>query len=213
VEDKVLEKKEGWQMNVEIYEDYVIKSPKNKEQMRKKIEKHLIKKNQLYLLDEKINFIHSSISNSLKIIDDSNVPMKLLANATIKNGVIKQDKVVLVKERLYELMAKGEIIKAKKIIDKVIDFIIELWKYKIHENTYKFYSSYGIDSNEEVVLVDFLEITNDAESVKKQIGKKKWDKPKRYFGKVERELREYFINLSNKKLTIDTFRKYWGKRL
>lgn len=210
MKDKILDKKEGWQMNVEIYENYVKKYPKNKKQIREKIKDYLIYKNQLHLLEEKVEYIHSSIFKSLKIISNSKVPMNILANPTIKNGIIKQDRVIIVKEKLDELIMKGDTKSAKEIIDKIVSFIIELWEYKIHENTCKFYSSYGINKKGKIVLVDFLEITNNVESVENQIGKRKWDKPKRYFGKVNKELREYFIEIANKNLTLDTFRKNWG---
>lgn len=210
MEDKIIKKVEGWQMIVDIYEDYVIKRPKNKEQMRKKIQEHLASKKKLHLLDERIDKLQSDIYNSIKIIQSSNIPKSFLANAIIKKKFIKQEKVILLKEKIDELSINGNIVKTKEIIDKLINFIIELWKYKIHENTYKFYSGYGVNKKEEIVLIDFLEITNNKEKVKKQIINKKWNKPRRYFNKVEKDTADYFIYLANKKLTLANFERNWG---
>lgn len=107
-------------------------------------------------------------------------------------------------------MKYGNEKEAKRLIRCLIDFIISLWNYKIHENTYKFYSCYGIDKNGNVVLIDFLEITDDKEKVIKQIGNRKWNKSRRYFGKVNDKISNYFIELANKKLTLKILKENWG---
>ncbi len=205
------EYKEGWQCFVEIEGNKVIKRLKTKEEMSKKIKEYLKFKNSLELLGERTEKVHSDIKNSLKIIKESSIPKTLLANAEINNNMIKQDKVVLIGDKISELLNENKTEEAEKLIMVLADFILELWRYKIHENTYKFYSNYGLDSNGNVVLIDFLEITDNQEKVKKQIINKKWDNPEGDLHKMNIKISNFFIKLLNKKLTLDNLEKNWGE--
>jgi len=202
--------KEGWQCFVQISEDKVIKKIKTKEEMFDSIRRYLEANNQLDELEEKVDKINLSTINSLRIIQKSKIPKKYLANASIKENLIEQDRIMPLGDKIIELIKYRDEKEAKKLIEHLIDFIITLWKYKIHENTYKFYSCYGIDKNNDIVLIDFLEITDDKEKVTKQIMDKKWDKPKRYFGKIDEKISDYFIELTNRRLTLNTLERNWG---
>jgi len=201
--------KEGWQCFVQIDEDKVIKRIKTKEEMFYSIRRHLEANNKLDKLEERVDKINLSMINSLRIIQESKIPRKYIANANIQDNIIEQDKVILLGEKINGLIRSGNEKEAKRLIEYLIDFIITLWNYKIHENTYKFYSCYGIDKNNNIVLIDFLEITDDREKVTKQIMNKKWNKPERYFGKIDKKISDYFIELANKKLTLKTFQENW----
>lgn len=201
--------REGWQCFVKFEGDKVVKKIKTKKEISKSVKRYLESKDSLDLLGERVEKIHSDIGNSLKIVEISNTPKSFLANAKIKENIIEQDKVISVGEKVNELIKGGNEKEAKKVIEDLIDFIIELWEYKIHENTYKFYSNYGVDKNGSIVLIDFLEITDDKEKVKKQIKNKKWEKPEKYLHKIDKKIADYFIEQANKKLTLNNLEKNW----
>lgn len=202
---------EGWQCFVEIEGNSVIKILKTKEEVSKKIKEYLEFTNSLEMLEERTEKVYSDIKNSLEIVKSSRVPKDLLANAEINNNKIKQDKVVVIGDKIKELLNENNRKGVERLIIDLVEFILELWRYNIHENTYKFYSNYGLDSSENIVLIDFLEITNDKEKVKKQIINKKWDKPKKYANEVDKESAGFFIQLANKQLILDNLEKNWGK--
>jgi len=129
MEDKILEKKEGWQMNVEIYEDYVIKYPKNKEQIIESILPYLKSIGKEEELEERTIKMIDGTSKALQIIKKVNIPYKYLAGMIVlENGKIKQDKVLLLDDIFENLKDKQQI---KKIIDDYINFVVLLWKYCI----------------------------------------------------------------------------------
>lgn len=206
------EHKEGWQCFVEINDSCVIKKFKTKEQIAKKIEEYLnTEKKSPESLEERTDRVYADIKNSLRILENSNIPRNLLANAKISKDTIKQDKVFLLGDKINELLDKNKLDEAKKLIRSLIDFILELWKYKIHEKTYKFNLNYGVDNGGNIVLIDFLEITDDKEKVKKQIVNKKWDKPERYLDKIDMKIARFLLDLANKELNLDNLEKNWGK--
>ena len=205
------EYKEGWQCFVEIEGNKVIKRLKTKEEVSKKVKEYLKIKNSLELLEERTEKVYSDIKNSLEIIKESRIPKVYLANAEISNNIIKQDKVISIGDKIRELLNENKTGDAEKLIIALVDFIIELWKYKIHEYNYKFYSNYGINNKGNIVLIDFLEITNDKDKVRRDIIKEKWDNPERYLYKIDIKIANLFVKISNKKLTLDNLEKNWGK--
>ena len=205
------EYKEGWQCFVEIEGNNVIKRIKTKEEVSKKVKEYLMFKNSLELLEERAEKVYSDIKNSLKVVEESRIPKAYLANAEINNNTIKQDKVVLIGDKISELLNENRTEEAEKLVTTLADFIIELWRYKIHEYNYKFYSNYGLDKNGNIVLIDFLEITNDKEKVRKHITNKKWDNPERYLHKINIKIANFFVKILNKRLTLDNLEKNWGR--
>ncbi|MFA4887120.1 MAG: hypothetical protein WC595_02825 [Candidatus Nanoarchaeia archaeon] len=204
------EYKEGWQCFVEIEGNKVIKRLKTKEEVSKKVKEYLMFKNSLELLEERTEKVYSAIKNSLEVVKESGIPKVYLANAEINNNIIKQDKVVPIGDKISGLLNENRREEAEKLIITLASFILELWRYKIHEYNYKFYSNYGLDNNGNIVLIDFLEITNDKEKVRRHIISKKWDNPERYLHKIDIEIANLFVRILNKNLTLDNLEKNWG---
>ncbi|MAG50558.1 hypothetical protein CL621_02875, partial [archaeon] len=100
--------------------------------------------------------------------------------------------------------------KAKKLIDLSINLMIKLWRYGIHEKTFKFTSNIGV-INKDAVLLDIFELTDNKMKVKKQIKKKPWDKFERLSKEMPEDLARYFIKQANKKFTIINLNKNWMK--
>jgi transcriptional regulator of heat shock response len=195
----------GWQCWVDFYEDYVIKTPKNREEIKEKIEKFLRRKNKIEELDKRTNKMISDIKESTKIIKKSKIPRSELANLEfIGKGKIKQKRVAPLDEFLKKLNEKERF----KLIDKIIKFLLKLWSYGIHEKTFKLFSNLGIDEDN-IVLIDVFEIATNKSKVLKQIKKKSWEKTENYKKYLSEKEINYLIKKLNKTLTIENLDKYW----
>ncbi len=197
----------GWQCWIDIYEGYVIKTPKNKKEIETEVRKFLAWKSKLEELDKRTNKMLSDIKDSTKIIKKSKIPKELLADLEfIENNKVKQKKVIDLKEKIKKSKSK----ETKELLDKIIKFWLELWKYRIHEKTFKFLSNLGWDGKR-VVLIDVFELTSNKKKVLKQIKKKQWNKPERFEKHLSKELLDYFMDQLDKNLTEKNLDKYWGK--
>ena len=210
MEDKILEKREGWQMNVEIYENHVIKYPKNKEQIIKSVLPYLKSIGKEEELEERTTKMIDGANKALQILKKVNIPSKYLAGMIVlENGKIKQDKVLLLDD-IFENLKDGQQI--KKIIDDYINFVVFLWKCGVHENTYKMHSNFGI-LNDQLVLIDPFEITDKKEKVLSQIKRKKWAKHSKYGDNLSEEMKEYLIKKANETWTEEKLNEVWGVNL
>ena len=198
----------GWQANVEYFDDYVIKTPKTTQEIREKIKRYYADSTDL---ERKIKKLQEDWKNSIKIIKSGKIPLKLLAYPQfIDNDKIKQRRVKMLSEKFNELISKNNIMGAKKLVDKVIKFIITLWSYGIHEITFKFYSEMGLlDDN--LVLVDIGELTNDKEIVREQLleGNKKLESLRHLH---HDKILDYYQEQIKKRLTVKTLDKLWGSK-
>lgn len=206
---KMLEKIEGWQSKVEFYNDYVIKRLKSLQEVKNTIEEYLKHKNELRKLDETVKRTIKLTKESLKIIKKTNAPKSYFGNPEfLENNKIKQKRAILMSDALKNLVNQSKINDAKKLIDKYIKLILKLWEYKIHELNYKIYSNYGI-INDEVILIDFLEITKNKEKVVEYIAKKKWKNKEDLKKRIPFELIEYYIQKMDKNITLNNLEKFW----
>ncbi len=200
----------GWQCWVEMKQDYVIKTFKTKKEIAKTVKRYLDSIGKEEELDKRVEQMLLNIKESTKIIKSSNIPKKLLAFPIFLNdGKIKQRRAIVLDNKFDELLEEGKKKEVKKLVDESIDFIIELWKYGIHEKTFKFYSNFGI-LNEDVVLIDLFELTNKKEKVEKQIKSKVWkhlEKLKEHFAP---EVMEYFLKQVEKRLTVKKLNEVWS---
>ena len=205
----------GWQFWVDIYDDYVIKTPKNREEVEEEVKKFLIWKNKIEELEERTNKMISDVKYSEKIIKRTKVPRKFLADLEfIKEGKIKQKKVVLL-ENEFNRLSKNE---QEGLVKKICKLILELWEYGIHEKTFKILSNFGVNGNYglssgQVVLIDPFEITSDKEKVLNQIINKKWHKPEVFRKHLSEEMTNYLIMELDKTFTEENLNKYWKKKL
>lgn len=198
-------RKGGWQCWVDLYDSYVIKTPKNRAEIKQEVEKFLKWKNKLEELNERTDKMLFDVKNSAKIIKKSKIPKRLLADLEfLENGKIKQKKVLVLEETLKKL--KG--IEKLKLIDKVAKFLLELWKYGIHEKTFKFFSNLGIDKNK-IVLIDVFELTSNKNKVLKQIRKRKWTKPEKFQKHLSTKQIDYLIKKLDKTFTEKNLEKFW----
>lgn len=203
----------GWQVNVEYFDDYVIKTPKTKEETSNKISKHLEKKDKIHELEDTIDKIQNDWKSSIKIIKNSNIPLKYLAFPEfLKEGKIKQRKVDMLVYILNDLFKKNKFNEIEIIAKELYEFIWTLWSYGFNEKTYKIGTEFGI-LNDQMVLIDLGELSNNKEDVKKQIMKKKWSGLKiiNLYAGEKSEL--IFKKLAEEMLTLEKLNEVWGSKL
>ena len=195
----------GWQCWVELYNSYVIKTPKSREEIKQEVEKFLRWKNKLEELEERTDKMIFDIKNSSKIIKKSKIPKKLLANLEfIGNDKIKQKKVLSLDQALKNLKEKERF----ELINKIMKFLLKLWTYGIHEKTFKLFSNLGIDEGK-IVLIDVFEITSNKEKVLKQLKKRSWAKPDNYKKHLSNKKVDHLIKKLDKTFTKRNLEKHW----
>ncbi len=203
----------GWQVWVDVYKDYVVKTPKTKKEIAVEVKEFLKwQKKPMSKMDEIVDKMISDINDSKRIIIKSKVPRVLVGNAEFFDNKIKQSKASSLKDEINKLGDKKKIEEVKKLIDDLLMLVETLWEYGIHEKTFKFFTNYGLLDNK-VILVDFLEVTNWKKTAEKQLRKKKWNKPDRLKETLNPEMLDYFLDKGSKILTVENLRRHWKKKL
>ncbi|MGD9276167.1 MAG: hypothetical protein PVJ67_03255 [Candidatus Pacearchaeota archaeon] len=212
-ENMTNKRKGGWQFWVEDFGNYVIKTPKNKKEISDSVINWLRYINKLEEHDKRVNNMVCDLKNSTRLIKKSKIPLSILADLEfLDNGKIKQKKVIVLEEEFQKLIKQKNLKQAKKLIDQTIKLLIELWKYGLHEKTYKFYSNIGILNNN-LFLIDPFELTGDKKKIEKQIKKKKWRNQVKYSKNSLKELSLYFEKKMNEEMTFKRLNKLWKQNL
>ena len=205
-------KKGGWQTNIKYFKNYVIKTPKTEQEIRERITPHYERIGDIPRIKEKIKKLKSDWINSVKIVKSGIIPLELLAFPEfLRDGKIKQKRVKMLSEEFEELISANKLKESKRLVDKVIEFILNLWSYGVHEVTFKFYTEMGL-LNGNIVLVDIGELTDDKEVVKRQLikGYKKLEDLRKYH---HDKILNYYQDQIKKKLTIDKLNKVWDSKI
>jgi len=207
---KINERKGGWQVNVEYFDDYVIKTPKTDSEMRETISRYLNHIGKPEQLDKRVKDMVEGWKNGIRILSEKKLPSEFLGNIEfLDKGKIKQKKVIVLEDLWNAQVDEGKINEMKGIVDQEIDFIIELWKYGIHEKTGKVGYEFGL-MDDKIILIDFGEICADKTIAEKQISKKYWEKHLKEY--CRKEVVEYFESVANKKLTIKNLNNFWNMK-
>src|SRR5919205_202009 len=69
-----------------------------------------------------------------------------------------QVKAQLVKDRLTELLDRGDSEKAKLVLDQVLDLVIDFWSHGITEDTFNFHTNYGYTGADKLIQIDVGEL-------------------------------------------------------
>jgi len=206
---KLIATREGWQCKVSIYKDYVIKEIKNREEIRDKIRKYLIKINKLERLEKLTEDMIKGIRDSTRILKNSNIPLKLIAESEfIDDKHVKQKRARVLYEELERLVSEKNIRKAKEVINVSIMFYPTLWGYGIHDKTFKFTKNLGIIKGD-IVLLDLFELTNSKIKVASQLRKTDFNSKREVVERVPTNLQPYLIKKLKEELTIVNLNRYW----
>jgi len=145
----------------------------------------------------------------IRIIGEKNIPKKMLGNLEVlDDGTIKQTKVSVLQDVWAELYEAGKIDEMKAVMEKTVDFIVELWKYGVHEKTFKVGYEFGLMDGE-IVLIDFGELGDEKRVPEKQIQKKMWIKQMVKYSC--QEVLDCFNKLADEKFTLEVLNENWGK--
>jgi len=200
-------KQGGWQVNVEYFDDYVIKTPKTKKEIIERVKSYLKSKGKLEELDKRVKDMQEDWKFSISLIKKKKFPSELIGNIEfLKDGKIKQSRAIVLEDILKRVYKEKKINELKRIISQTLDLILELWKYGIVEKTSKIGSEMGI-VNGKVILIDIGELSNRKDIAERQINNKKWYKDlNERFGE---DIANIFMNLAEKKLTLKVLNDNW----
>ncbi len=137
------------------------------------------------------------------------IPPHLLGNPDFKKGInYEQDKVEIV-EKYFNHHSLEE---NKLLIDKYIQLTQFLWEYGIHDVIYKIRANYGVNSKNEIVLIDFNEVTFSKDEALETIQNKDWLRSRWYAQLEEGDLKNYYSDSMNTKITEENFNLHWQKK-
>ena len=201
----------GWQVNVEYFEDYVIKTPKTVEEITATVSKYLNHIGKIDELEARVKDMHEDWETGLKIVKSGRIPYKMFGHLEFLDGSrIKQSKVAVLQDIWDELYDSGKENEMKAVVDKSLDFVVELWRYGVADKTFKVGYEYGLMDGE-IMLIDFGELTRDRKMIENKVKKRKWEgKMKEY---SHPEVAKYFNERAKEVLTLDVLEKNWGKYL
>lgn len=201
----------GWQANIEYFEDYVIKTPKTLEEMKIEITRYLESIGKIAELEKRVKDMQEGWARGLKLVSNSRIPNKMLGYLEfLDNGKIKQRRVLVLESVWNELVAKGKKKEMKKIVDLTLAFIVELWRYGVHETTGKIGYEFGL-MGQDIILIDFGELSEKRSTAEKQIAKRYWEKSITKY--CSKEVADYFNERAKKVLTKEKLYLNWGKNL
>jgi len=199
----------GWQFKIKYFPNYVLKTPRTYAELRRRAYPWLKSKGKTEKeIDNFTKKVFNDVKTSTKIINESKCPAKLLGNPIFLKKRVRQKRAVMFESRIKRLTIKKKKKEVKENIDNIVKLILELWKYGIHENTYNFSLNYGF-IKKRAILVDLFEITDNKESVIKQIKKKKWKRNTHMSRDLKKEDYAYLIKQCNKSLTLKNLEKLW----
>lgn len=208
----MIKRVDGWQTWVDIYEDHVIKTPKSRREINKKVESWLKVEGKLDQLKWRVDSLHNNIAKSVRLIKRSKVPLKLLGNPDfLEGGRVKQELAEPLEKIINKYINAKDMQNVKSIIDKFIRLTLILWDYGIHEKTFKFDVNFGLIEGE-VVLIDLFELTGNKETVKKQIKKRMCDRPWGLNKKYPEFVSNYYVEQSKKYFTLENLEKHWKSK-
>jgi hypothetical protein len=198
----------GWQYAVFDYGDKVKKVPHSREDMRQ----ILLRRDVQYeddelevLVDRILEYRDESVAGLLKM----EIDRSLLGDPVfVENGSFLQDKVITLRDKLDELEEDTE--GRRLVIEEYINFIYKCWKSGFSERTYNFTKNNGYGSCG-VILIDLGEILFYKEEVAVTLKEKRWLKSWSFMKDLDAELREYYKQEMNRKVTLDNLEKYWER--
>jgi hypothetical protein len=200
--------KGGWQVGVRLYKNHVVKSLRSVREMKIAVSKFLPEPKDKKEIKKRVDNNYSEWDYSMKLVKDNKVPLKMIGDPVfLKKNIIKQKRGIVLKYALRDLYEKKEMKKLKEVIEKTIDFVIELWRYGIVEKTCKISNEYGI-INDQIVLIDFGAISDKKYIAKNQIKEREWEMRMKW--DLPEEVLKMFNRSAKRRLTIDSLNKNWG---
>lgn len=141
-------------------------------------------------------------------IFDTGIKRGVLGNPMLLGGInYEQDKVLMIKNKIKNI-SDGDF---RMIVSDYINLIKKLWSFGLNESIYNFTLNNGYDRNNEIVLVDFNEMTFNIDDVEKDIKSKIWLKKSSYL-RLDDGKKKIFRDLMDKEIIEESLKNYWGKK-
>ena len=195
---------QGLQFNVYEKRNKVVKTPTSKFQIKLKLllwtPSYLLKPSEL---EKEAERIIKGREEVLQEIQRRRFKPSLLANLIFRENEIEQDKVTPLKQYLNDYET------AKEKIDEYINFIFDCWKNGFSERTFNLTINNGVNSNEDIVLMDFGEITFRKSDVERAIKIKRWRRSWSFKKDIGNKIREHYDKQMLERLTLSNLNKYW----
>ena len=200
--------KDGWQVTVYFCNDYVVKVLKNYEESRERIAPYLRHKGRSEEeIDGAARQAIDDVNQSLRIMRASKCPRQLVGNPEFLDARrFRQDRATNLVERIRAQKQNKSVDSAKQILEECIEFILELWRYGVYEKTYKL-DNYGY-VGDRMILIDFLELSDDLEFIRKQLEEIDWSRVCERYGLPE-TLNNHFTKRAERMLTLENFERNW----
>mgnify|MGYP006285978759 CR=1 FL=1 len=215
MKNEVLQERTGdWQVEVEIYETYVRKIPKDKEAVMEIIKtsgwgQRLDQEERTKAAQESINRHIQSVA----LIQASFMPLEFLGNPKFQaHGVILQDKVLMLKELFQVWEQQHEFTKIQKCLDDFIELHLLCWEYGLFELSFNFSLNNGVDGEGNLIFVDVGEFTNDLAVIKKNLEEKIWQHCWSVKNDLKVNVRDKYIKKASDRFTYENFQSLWQKR-
>lgn len=205
----------GWQCKVLLHKGYVIKEPRTYEELRKKSYRWLkeYKRRNERQISEIAKECFDDIKKGKRLIKRSKIPGRYIGNPVFyKDGRVKQERAITLGTKIHNLVKKGKIKEAEKIIDSFFDSIKVLWSYGLHEKPYKLNENFGI-IKDHVILLDLFELTDSYDSVKKSLRRGINMDYRTLRWMVTKRMVPYYKKTARKTLNLKTLNECWKKNL
>jgi len=157
-----------------------------------------------WILRRRITNAKKDRDEAVEYFSSKNFDKEIVANLDINSKGIFQDKVIPVREILRESETEG-----KRLVDSYCNLIKKMWGQGFAEKVYKFVENYGVNSNGEVVLIDFAELRFTKNLIKQDILRERWRHVFSDKRKIRGELKKYYDQKMTKLLTIQNLNNYW----
>jgi hypothetical protein len=97
-----------------------------------------------------------------------------------------------------------------KVIGDYINLLKKLWSFGVSDSVFNFSINCGYNKKNELVLIDFNEITFDKSEVGDQIINKVWLQRSSYM-RLTKEKQQLFNKIFNREITLENLEKYWAR--
>jgi len=97
-----------------------------------------------------------------------------------------------------------------EVINDYTNLLKKLWSFRISDSVFNFSINCGYNKNNELILLDFNEMTFSKSEAEHQIINKVWLKRSSYLC-LTKEKQKTFENIMNKEITLEMLEKCWAK--
>lgn len=134
---------------------------------------------------------------------------KLLGNPVFCDNGYEQDKGVI----LGEILKNCSIGEGKKIFAAYVHLIQTTWCYGFADTVFNFAVNNSLSTESKIVQLDFGELIFNKADVEQCIKCKCWLHSASYTSFPEGELKNYYHDLMEQKITLKNLDKFWGTKL